>query len=112
MDAPKNGEPRTGLSMGDHQAITALEWGITREAQDELAATSHQNLARAWEQDWMDDLVTPFRGVEGDSHLRPDSTVEKLAKLKPAYDKGAAPQTTPANPTPHSAGDPAARRAA
>ncbi|HEY9565191.1 MAG TPA: acetyl-CoA C-acetyltransferase [Nocardioides sp.] len=101
---PANIEPRTGLSMGDHQAITALEWGITREAQDELAATSHQNLARAWEQDWMDDLVTPFRGVERDSHLRPDSTVEKLAKLKPVFGKGEAATMTAGNSTPLSDG--------
>ncbi|NYG57803.1 acetyl-CoA C-acetyltransferase [Nocardioides daedukensis] len=101
---PANIEPRTGLSMGDHQAITALEWGITREAQDELAATSHQNLARAWEQGWMDDLVTPFRGVERDSHLRPDSTVEKLAKLKPVFGKGEAATMTAGNSTPLSDG--------
>ncbi len=49
MDAPRNGEPRTGLSMGDHQAITALEWGISREAQDEFAASSHQKMAAAYE---------------------------------------------------------------
>jgi acetyl-CoA C-acetyltransferase len=101
---PANQEPRTGLAMGDHQAITALEWGITREEQDELAARSHQNLARSWDEGWQDDLVTPFRGVERDSHLRPDSTVEKLAKLKPVFGKGEAATMTAGNSTPLSDG--------
>jgi acetyl-CoA C-acetyltransferase len=101
---PANQEPRTGLAMGDHQAITALEWGITREDQDELAAKSHQNLARSWDEGWQDDLVTPFRGVERDNHLRPDSTVEKLAKLKPVFGKGEAATMTAGNSTPLSDG--------
>jgi acetyl-CoA C-acetyltransferase len=101
---PANIEPRTGLSMGEHQAITALEWGITREAQDELAAASHQNLAKAWDEGFMDDLVTSFRGVERDNHMRPDSTVEKLAKLKPVFGKGEAATMTAGNSTPLSDG--------
>lgn len=101
---PANQEPRTGLSMGDSQAITALEWGITREAQDELAAASHQKLAAAWERGWMDDLVTPFQGVERDTHMRPDSTVEKLAKLKPVFGRGEAATMTAGNSTPLSDG--------
>lgn len=104
ISAPANREPRTGLSMGDHQALTALEWGVTREEQDELAAASHQNLARAWDSGWMDDLVTPFRGVERDNHMRPDSTVEKLAKLKPVFGKGEAATMTAGNSTPLSDG--------
>lgn len=100
MDAPKNGEPRTGLSMGDHQAITALEWGIAREAQDELAATSHQKMAKAYEDGFFDDLITPFLGLERDNNLRPDSTVEKLAKLKPAFGKGDGRTMTAGNSTP------------
>jgi len=105
-DQPRNAEPRTGLSMGDHQALTTHEWGITREAQDELAARSHQNLAAAWESGWQDDLVTPFHGVERDNHLRPDSTVEKLAKLKPVFGKqlGEAATMTAGNSTPLSDG--------
>ncbi len=105
-DQPRNVEPRTGLSMGDHQAITTNEWGITREAQDELAARSHQNLAKAWEDGWQDDLVTPFAGVEKDTHLRPDSTVEKLAKLRPVFGKnlGEAATMTAGNSTPLSDG--------
>ncbi|ANF81946.1 acetyl-CoA acetyltransferase [Acinetobacter sp. NCu2D-2] len=100
MDAPKNGEPRTGLSMGDHQAITTLEWGISREAQDELAASSHQKMAAAYEEGFFDDLITPFLGLERDNNLRPDSSVEKLAKLKPAFGKGDARTMTAGNSTP------------
>ena len=100
MDAPKNGEPRTGLSMGDHQAITALEWGIAREAQDELAASSHQKMAAAYEEGFFDDLITPFLGLERDNNLRADSTVEKLAKLKPAFGKSDARTMTAGNSTP------------
>ena len=58
---PANSEPRTGLSMGDHQALTALEWNVGREEQDELAAASHQNLAASYERGFHDDLITPFR---------------------------------------------------
>ena len=100
MDAPKNGEPRTGLSMGDHQAITTLEWGISREAQDELTASSHQKMAAAYEEGFFDDLITPFLGLERDNNLRPDSSVEKLAKLKPAFGKGDARTMTAGNSTP------------
>src|SRR5829696_1572223 len=75
LDIPQNGEPRTRLSMGEHAALTALEWRITREAQDELAATSHQRMAAAYDRGFFDDQVTPFRGVERDNNLRPDSTV-------------------------------------
>ena len=100
MDAPKNGEPRTGLSMGDHQAITTLEWGISREAQDELAASSHQKMAAAYEEGFFDDLITPFLGLQRDNNLRADSSVEKLAKLKPAFGKGDARTMTAGNSTP------------
>ena len=82
---PRNEEPRTGLSMGEHQAITARKWGVTRAEQDELAARSHQNLAAAYERGFTDDLVQPYLGLERDQNLRPDSTAEKLAKLKPVF---------------------------
>jgi acetyl-CoA C-acetyltransferase len=101
---PANSEPRTGLSMGEHQALTALEWGVTREEQDELAAASHQNLAASYERGFQDDLITPFRGVERDTNLRGDSTVEKLAKLKPVFGKGEAATMTAGNSTPLSDG--------
>jgi acetyl-CoA C-acetyltransferase len=84
-DIPKNAEPRTGLSMGEHAAITAKEWNISREAQDELAAASHQKLAAAYERGFFGDLLTPYLGLTRDANLRPDSTADKLAKLKPAF---------------------------
>jgi acetyl-CoA C-acetyltransferase len=82
---PRNEEPRTGLSMGEHCAIMAADWGITRQEQDELAARSHRNLAAAYEKGFMDDLLSPYLGLERDQNLRPDSTVEALAKLKPVF---------------------------
>jgi acetyl-CoA C-acetyltransferase len=84
-DIPRNAEPRTGLSMGDHAARTALEWRIGRAEQDEFAATSHQRLHAAYEAGFFDDLVTPFRGLERDENLRPDSSAERLARLKPVF---------------------------
>ena len=97
---PQNGEPRTGLSMGDHAALTAVEWQIGREEQDELAALSHQHLAAAYDAGFEDDLITPFRGLEKDNNLRPDSSVEKLAKLKPVFGKGESATMTAGNSTP------------
>ncbi|MBC2934530.1 acetyl-CoA C-acetyltransferase [Nocardioides sp. zg-1228] len=104
LDIPQNGEPRTGLSMGEHAALTALEWRITREAQDELAARSHHHLARSYDEGFHDDLVTPFRGVERDNNLRPDTSVERLAALPPVFGKGAAATMTAGNSTPLSDG--------
>ena len=100
IEIPQNGEPRTGLSMGDHAALTAVEWEIGREEQDELAAASHQHLAAAYDAGFLDDQVTPFRGVERDNNLRADSSVEKLAKLKPVFGKGEAATMTAGNSTP------------
>src|SRR5690349_4882789 len=82
---PRNAEPRTGLSMGEHAAIMANEWGISRNDQDELAAESHRKLADAYETGFLADLVTPYVGLERDQNLRPDSSPEKLAKLKPVF---------------------------
>jgi acetyl-CoA C-acetyltransferase len=84
-EIPRNAEPRTGLSMGQHQAITTKRFGITREAQDELAAASHRRLAAAYDRGFFADLLTPYLGVERDQNLRPDSDAEKLAKLKPVF---------------------------
>jgi acetyl-CoA C-acetyltransferase len=100
---PRNEEPRTGMSMGEHCAIMADEWGIGREQQDELAARSHHNLAAAYERGFMDDLVTPYLGLERDQNLRPDSSVEKLAKLKPVFG-GSDGTMTAGNSTPLSDG--------
>lgn len=84
---PGVAEPRTGKSMGDHCELMAKEWKIGREEQDRLALGSHQKLAAAYERGFFKDLVVPFRGVERDNVLRPDTTLEKLASLKPAFDK-------------------------
>ena len=97
---PENGEPRTGMSMGEHMAVTAAEWGISREAQDELAAASHQKLAAAYDRGFFDDLMTPYLGLTRDNNLRPESTVDKLAKLKPAFGKGENATMTAGNSTP------------
>ncbi|MGV8908999.1 MAG: acetyl-CoA C-acetyltransferase [Propionicimonas sp.] len=83
--APQVVEPRTGLSMGEHQAATTAAWGISREAQDLLAAASHHNLAAAWDAGFFDDLVTPYLGVARDTILRPDTSLAKLAALKPVF---------------------------
>lgn len=103
-DIPRNAEPRTGLSMGDHCAITTREWGIGRSEQDELAAASHQRLAGAYERGFFDDLITPYLGLDRDQNLRPDSTAEKLAKLDPVFGKGEGATMTAANSTPLSDG--------
>jgi acetyl-CoA C-acetyltransferase len=100
LEIPQNGEPRTKLSMGEHAALTALEWQIGREEQDELAAASHQRLAAAYDAGFFDDHITPFRGLERDNNLRPDSSVEKLAKLKPVFGRGEAATMTAGNSTP------------
>jgi acetyl-CoA acetyltransferase family protein len=99
-DIPRNAEPRTGLSMGEHAALTARQWRVPREAQDELAATSHQRLAAAYDRNFFEDLLTPFRGLERDQNLRPDSTAEKLARLKPVFGKGEDATMTAGNSTP------------
>ncbi|WP_072688935.1 acetyl-CoA C-acetyltransferase [Rhodococcus marinonascens] len=101
VEIPRNGEPRTGLSMGEHAAITAKEFGVRREDQDELAAASHQNMAAAYDRGFFDDLVTPFLGLTRDDNLRPGSTVEKLSTLKPAFGVKAGDATmTAGNSTP------------
>ncbi|ROZ63332.1 acetyl-CoA C-acetyltransferase [Kocuria soli] len=100
--APGVAEPRTGLSMGEHQALTTAQWGITRQAQDEIAANSHHNLAAAWDSGFFDDLVTPFRGLTKDNNLRPDTSVEKLGGLSPVFGKNLEtdPTMTAGNSTP------------
>jgi acetyl-CoA C-acetyltransferase len=102
-EIPRNAEPRTGLSMGEHTARMAEQWGIGREEQDELAVRSHHKLAVAYESGWMDDLVVPFLGLERDQNLRPDSSLEKLAKLKPVFG-GPEGTLTAGNSTPLSDG--------
>ncbi len=101
VEIPTNGEPRTGLSMGEHAAITARQMGIKRTDQDELAAASHRNMAAAYDRGFFDDLVTPFLGLYRDNNLRADSSAEKLAKLKPVFGvKGGDATMTAGNSTP------------
>jgi acetyl-CoA C-acetyltransferase len=84
---PGVAEPRTGKSMGDHTELMAREWKIPRVEQDQLALDSHRKLAAAYDSGFFDDLIVPFRGLKRDGFLRPDSTLEKLGSLKPAFDK-------------------------
>ena len=101
VEIPTNGEPRTGLSMGEHAAITARAMGIKRVEQDELAAASHRNMAAAYDRGFFDDLVTPFLGLYRDNNLRADSSAEKLATLKPVFGvKGGDATMTAGNSTP------------
>ncbi len=97
---PSNTEARTGLSMGEHMAVTAKEWRISREAQDELAMLSHQKLAAAYERGFFDDLMTPYLGLTRDQNLRADSSMDKLARLKPVFGKGEGATMTAGNSTP------------
>ena len=100
---PRNEEPRTGLSMGEHCALMAAEWEIGRAEQDELALASHRNLAAAYERGFLDDLLTPYLGLQRDQNLRPDSDPVKLAKLSPVFG-GPEGTMTAANSTPLSDG--------
>lgn len=99
-ELPRNGEPRTGLSMGQHCELMAQTWGIAREAQDQLTLESHQKMAAAYAEGWQDDLLTPFLGLTRDNNLRTDASLEKLASLKPAYERSAKGTLTAGNSTP------------
>ena len=99
-ELPRNGEPRTGLSMGEHCERMAQAWRIGRAEQDELALLSHQALAAAYAEGWQDDLLTPFLSLTRDNNLRPDLTLEQLAKLKPAFDRSGQGTLTAGNSTP------------
>ena len=96
---PSTSEPRTGLSMGEHCELMAKEWGITREAQDRLAYESHKKAAAAYDEGFMDDLVIPCAGVFRDNNIRADISLEKMAELKPVFDRSAG-TITAANSTP------------
>ena len=102
-EIPQNSEPRTGMSMGEHAARTAKAWNVGRQEQDEFAAGSHRKLAAAYERGFFDDLVTSYLGQTRDQNLRPDSTAEKLAKLKPVFG-GSDGTMTAGNSTPLSDG--------
>ena len=93
-------EPRTHKSMGEHCEMMVKEWGVTREAQDELAFNSHQNAAKAYSEGFHDDLVCEFAGIKKDTITRGDTTKEKLAKIRTAFDKSSAGTLTAGNSTP------------
>ena len=97
---PSTSEPRTGLSMGEHCELMAKEWGITREAQDLLAYESHKKAAAAYDEGFMDDLVIPCAGVFRDNNIREDISLEKMAELKPVFDRSGKGTITAANSTP------------
>ncbi|WP_370323972.1 acetyl-CoA C-acetyltransferase [Euzebya sp.] len=99
-EIPQNSETRTGMSMGEHQALTTAAWDISREAQDEIAVASHRNLAAAYERGFFDDLITPYLGLDRDNNLRPDSSIEKLSTLKPVFGDPETGTMTAANSTP------------
>jgi acetyl-CoA C-acetyltransferase len=93
-------EPRTGLSMGQSMEITAKQWGITRAAQDELALASHRNAAQAYADGFYNDLVVAHAGVARDNNVRADTSLEKLARLKPVFDRSPQGTLTAGNSTP------------
>jgi acetyl-CoA C-acetyltransferase len=103
-EIPRNAEPRTGMSMGEHAQETATEWKVSRIDQDELAAESHRKLAAAYDRGFFNDLLTPYLGLDRDETLRPDSTPEKLAKLSPVFGNGDGATMTAGNSTPLSDG--------
>jgi acetyl-CoA C-acetyltransferase len=93
-------EPRTQLSMGQSTEITAKEWNLTREAQDQLALESHQKAEAAYASGYYDDLLVPFEGLTKDNNIRPDTSLEKLASLKPVFDRSGQGTMTAGNSTP------------
>ncbi|WP_263140648.1 acetyl-CoA C-acetyltransferase [Pseudomonas sp. RIT-PI-AD] len=99
-ELPRNGEPRTGKSMGEHCELMAQTWQIPRDEQDRLAWESHRKLAAAYAEGWQNDLLTPFRGLTRDQNLRPDIELDTLSTLKPVFEKGARGTLTAANSTP------------
>jgi len=97
---PSVSEPRTGLSMGQHTELMAQEWHISRSEQDRLAMESHRKAAEAYRSGYFDDLIVPFAGVFRDNNLREDMNLDRLATLKPAFDKSEHATLTAANSTP------------
>ena len=97
---PNAGEARTGLTMGQHCELMAKQWEISREEQDQLALDSHRNGARAYDDGFLFDLLAPCNGVHRDDNLRPDTSLEKLGELKPAFDRSSAGTLTAGNSTP------------
>ncbi|KAA0967761.1 acetyl-CoA C-acetyltransferase [Pseudomonas sp. ANT_H12B] len=99
-ELPRNGEARTGLSMGEHCELMAQTWSIPRAEQDQLTLESHQKMTASYIEGWHNDLMTPFLGLTRDNNLRADLTLDKLASLKPAFEKSAKGTLTAGNSTP------------
>ncbi len=99
-EPPRVKERTTGLTMGESCELMAKTWKITREEQDRLAWESHQNAARAWKEGFYDELVVAHRGLERDNNVRPDTSLEKLATLRPVFDRSPAGTLTAGNSTP------------
>lgn len=99
-ELPRIGEVRTGLNMGEHCELMAQTWNIPRAEQDQLAMESHQKMAAAYAEGWQNDLMTPFLGLTRDNNLRPDLSLEKLASLKPVFERSAKGTLTAGNSTP------------
>jgi acetyl-CoA C-acetyltransferase len=97
---PSTGEPRTGLSMGQHCEEMVKEWGITRRAQDELALASHKNAAAAWASGFFGDLAVPYQGLKSDNNVRADTSLEKLSALRTAFDRSEKGTLTAGNSSP------------
>jgi acetyl-CoA C-acetyltransferase len=97
-------EPRTGLTMGEHCELMVKQWQISQQEQDELSLASHLNGCAAYERGFYEDLVTPFKGLDRDNNLRADTSLERLAKLKPAFDRSSAGTLTAGNSTPFTDG--------
>lgn len=93
-------EPRTGLSMGQHCELMVQEWKVSQLEQDELALISHQNAAKAYNEGFYHDLLIEFKGIKKDAFVRADTTIEKLSKLKPAFDFSGKGTLTAGNSTP------------
>lgn len=99
--APSVNEPRTGLSMGQHCELMAREWHVGRAEQDALAVASHRNAAKAYDEGFHDDLLVQCAGLVRDNNVRADASLEKMATLKPAFDKSSGQGTlTAGNSTP------------
>ncbi|MEA9993681.1 acetyl-CoA C-acetyltransferase [Pseudomonas sp. 10B1] len=99
-ELPRNGERRTGLSMGQHCELMAQTWNVGRDTQDKLALESHVKMAAAYAEGWQNDLLTPYMGLTRDHNLRPDLTLDTLASLKPVFERGPKGTLTAGNSTP------------
>src|SRR5882672_7841223 len=97
---PSVGEPRTGMSMGQHCEEMAKEWKVGRREQDELALASHLNAAKGWKEGFFEGLVFPFQGLKGDNNVRGDTSLEKLSSLRTSFDKTSAGTLTAGNSSP------------